>query len=128
VVQGRVPRLKCFSLLLGARNTRVGGKRFSRTDEARIHAITFRYFADGFTVLNAEGGWFDPARGFIQEESRQILVCAPNRLSLRSWCGELAAALNQKELLVVEVGPASTFRKQRRALQPKKRQLHSTAR
>jgi hypothetical protein len=116
-----MPRLKCFSVLLGARNTPAGGKHFSPRDVARIHAITFRHFPDGFTVLNAEGGWYDPANGFIEEDSRQILICAPNRSSLRSWCAELAAALKQKELLVVEVGPATTFRRRGRKLKPKNR-------
>jgi hypothetical protein len=116
-----MPRLKCFSLLLGARHTPGAGKRFTRADESRIHEITFRYFPDGFTVLNAEGGWFDPARGFIAEASRQILVCAANRAALRPWCGELSRALEQDELLVVELGPASTFRTRRQELQAKKR-------
>lgn len=112
--------LRCFSLLLGARNT-PGGKRFTRADTARIHAITFRHFPDGFTILNADGGWFDPQRGrFIEEASRQILVCAPNRRALRPWCDELARALQQQELLVVEVGPASTFRAKARRLRAKR--------
>lgn len=115
-----MPRLKCFSLLLGARNTPSAGKTFSRTDEERIRAITFRHFPDGFTVLNADGGWFDPARGFVEEESRQLLVCAPGLAALRPWCSELAEALGQKELLVVELGPASTFRWPRGRVKPKK--------
>ena len=116
-----MPRLKCFSLLLGARNT-PGGNRFTRADNARIHAITFRHFADGFTILNADGGWFDPARGrFVEEPSRQILVCAPNLRALRPWCDELARALKQAELLAVELGPAFTFRAKRHRLRPKKR-------
>lgn len=106
-----MPALKCFSLLLGARNTPGAGKRFSVADEERIREITFRHFPDGFTILNADGGWFDPARRtFIEEESRQILVLARRRADLRRWCGELAAALNQKEFLVVEIGPAAAFR------------------
>jgi hypothetical protein len=115
-----VPRLKCFSLLLGPRNTPAAGRRFSRADEARIHEITFRHFPDGFSVLNADGGWFDPARGFIREEARQILVCAPSVGALRRWCDELARGLQQQELLVVELGPASTFRPKRPKLRPKR--------
>ena len=116
-----MPRLKCFSLLLGARNT-PGGKQFTRPDIDRIHAITFRHFPDGFTILNADGGWFDPRRGrFVEEPSRQILVCAPSVRALRPWCDELAQALKQRELLVVELGPASTFRAGRARLRPKKR-------
>ena len=116
-----MPALKCFSLLLGARNM-PGGKRFTRADNERIHAITFRHFPAGFTILNADGGWFDPARGrFVEEPSRQILVCAPNLRTLRPWCDELAGALKQAELLVVELGPAFTFRAKRHRLRPKKR-------
>jgi hypothetical protein len=113
-----MPRLKCFSLLLGARNTRSAGKRFSLRDETKVHEITFRHFPEGFTVLNADGGWFDPARGFIAEEARQILVCATRVTTLRQWCDELAVALGQKELLVVELGPASTFKARRKQLRP----------
>lgn len=102
---------RCYSLLLGARNTPAHGKRFSAEDDARIREITFSHFPDGFTVLNADGGWFDPVeRTFIEEESRQILVCTGNRAALRSWCTALADALQQDELLVVEMGPAVTFR------------------
>lgn len=73
-----MPALKCFSLLLGARNTPGAGKRFSAADEERIREITFRHFPDGFTILNADGGWFDPIRRrFVEEESRQILVSLP---------------------------------------------------
>jgi hypothetical protein len=116
-----VARLNCYSLLLGARNTPGAGKRFTKADSDRIHAITFRHFPEGFTILNADGGWFDPAQAkFVEEESRQILVCAKNLRALRHWCDELTAALKQKELLVVELGPASTFRASRRSLRPKK--------
>jgi hypothetical protein len=102
--------LTCFSLHLGARNTVAAGRRFARHDDEQIRSITFRHFPRGFTVLNANGGWFDPSRGFIAEESRQILVCTTSRRALRRWCRELARALGQKELLVVELGPATAFR------------------
>ena len=115
-----MPRLKCYSLLLGARNTPAAGKRFTRNDEERIREITFRHFPDGFTILNADGGWFDPQRGFVEEESRQILVCAASMQALRRWCNELAVGLSQKELLVVEQGPASVFKRSRRRLRPKR--------
>lgn len=115
-----MPRLKCFSLILGARNTPSAGKRFTRADEQRIREITFRHFPDGFTVLNADGGWFDPQRGFIEEESRQILVCAKSLRSLRRWCDELARAMQQKELLVVEVGAASAFKPRHAELRAKR--------
>ena len=115
-----MPRLKCFSLVIGARNTPAAGRNFARVDEERVREITFRHFPDGFTVLNADGGWYDPQRGFIEEDSRQLLVCAPSLAALRPWCNELAHALKQKELLVVELGPASTFKPRRGRLQPKK--------
>lgn len=102
---------RCYSLLLGARNTPGHGKRFTPEDDAHIRDITFSHFPDGFTVLNADGGWYDPAgRNFIEEESRQILVCTSNRTALRHWCAALAEALQQDELLVVEMGPAVLFR------------------
>lgn len=102
--------MKCFSLILGARNTPSAGPHFTPADEELIRALTFRHFPDGFTILNADGGWFDPLRkAFVAEESRQILVCAKNRSALRAWCDDLARALQQKELLVVELGPAETF-------------------
>lgn len=109
--------MKCYSLLLGARNTPAATQRFSRQDDASIRDITFRHFPEGFTVLNADGGWFDPSvKEFIEEESRQVLVCAADRRQLRAWCHELAAALKQKELLVVELGSATTYRFRRRTV------------
>lgn len=103
--------MKCYSLLLGARNTPQGSTRFSAEDDEHLRTITFRYFRDGFTILNADGGWFDPGKkAFIEEESRQILVCATRAGKLRAWCEELARTLGQTELLVVEHGPATTFR------------------
>jgi hypothetical protein len=113
-------KTKCYSLLLGARNTPAHGKRFGPADDAQIRDITFRHFPAGFTILNANGGWFDPAsRKFVKEESRQILVCTDEPGALRRWCAELAEALQQDELLVVEVGPAVSFRVRRsRSLSP----------
>jgi len=103
---------KCYSLLLGARNTPARGKRFSRADDALIRAITLRHFPSGFTVLNADGGWYDPQRSrFVREESRQILVSTDRRSGLRAWAQELAVALRQDELLVIEVGAAFRFRR-----------------
>jgi hypothetical protein len=103
--------MKCFSLLLGARNTPASQARFTLADEELLRAITFRHFPDGFTVLNADGGWFDPRqRKFVEEESRQIIVCAPSRRPLRAWLDELAAALKQSELIVVEMGRSTTHR------------------
>ena len=107
--------LTCYSLILGARNTRAAGRRFSRADDALIRDTTLRHFPEGFTILNADGAWFDPARRkFIEEESRQVLVCPTRRGQLRAWCDELGTALGQKELLVMEVGRATAFRPRQR--------------
>lgn len=103
--------MHCFSLILGARNTPAAGRRFSRKDDALIRDLTARHFPDGFTILNAEGGWFDPVRArFVEEEARQVLICTKNKKALRAWCAALAGALSQKELLVVELGVARTIR------------------
>jgi hypothetical protein len=100
--------MKCYSLIVGARNR--GGAQWGRRDEHAIRRITQAHFPDGFTILRAAGGWFDPARGrFFQEPSRQILVCTTEARRLKPWCRELAAALQQRELLVVELGPARAF-------------------
>jgi hypothetical protein len=104
--------MKCFSLMLGARQTGARGLRFKAGDERNVREITRRHFPDGFTILDASGGWFDPKAGrFVMEESRQVLVCASHRRALRLWCEELAQALRQRELLVVELGPAIRFRR-----------------
>lgn len=110
--------MKCFSLLIGARNTPAAGAKFSAGDEELMRSITARHFPDGFTILNADGAWFDPLkRAFVEEESRQIIVCAPSRRPLQAWFEELAGALNQTELLVVELGRAATLRFRRRAVE-----------
>jgi hypothetical protein len=102
--------MKCFSLILGARNTPTAGKKFSKRDDAVIRDITARHFPEGFTVLNADGAWFDRGtRKFIEEESRQLLVCTARRSDLRVWCQQLGVALQQKELLIVEMGRATSF-------------------
>jgi hypothetical protein len=102
--------MKCYSLMLGARNTPTAGRNFRPQDDEQIRAITFRYFPAGFTILHANGGWFDPKqRRFIEEESRQLLVCTDNPNSLEAWCEDLLRTLQQAELLVVEVGPATVF-------------------
>lgn len=103
--------MKCFSLILGARHLASAGPRFRAADEAHIRRITRRHFPDGFTILEASGGWYDPAqKRFVAEESRQILVCTIDRRRLTPWCEELARALGQQELLVVELGAAIRFR------------------
>lgn len=113
--------MRCYSLLLGARHTSARGPRFRGADDRRVREITQRHFPDGFTILKASGGWFDPGeKRFVAEESRQILVCAP-RPRLAPWCRELARVLRQKELLVVELGPPRRFHLGRRRSRKSKR-------
>lgn len=103
--------MHCFSLILGARNTPAAGRRFSKLDDEMLRELTARHFPDGFTILNADGGWFDPERRtFVEEAARQVLICTSDRQALGAWCAALARALHQKELLVVELGVARTFR------------------
>jgi hypothetical protein len=103
--------MKCYSLLVGARNVGSGRRTFSAADEARIRDITFRSFPNGFTILNADGGWFDPAsRRFVRERSRQILVCTDRPRTVWAWCRNLMRTLGQQEMLVVELGRARTIR------------------
>lgn len=100
--------MKCFALAIGARNSR---RRFSAADDRLLQATTERYFPNGFTVMETNGGWFDPKqKRFIKEESRHITVQAPHVRALKEWCRELAKALSQTELLVIETGVARTFR------------------
>jgi len=121
-----MPAAKCFSLLLGARNTPAAGKHFTPADDEQIRSLTFRHFPAGFTILHASGGWFEPTRKrFVEEDSRQILVCTSDVRSLRPWLDDLAGALQQKELLVIELGKPMTYRVQATAT-PKKRRVRST--
>ena len=103
--------MHCFSLMIGARATSSRGRRFSKKDDTHLRELTAQHFPKGFTILNAAGGWFDPERArFIEEESRQILICTADRRALRIWCRELAEMLHQQELLIVELGTARIFR------------------
>lgn len=102
---------RCYSVLLGARNTRAAGRRFLARDERLIREVTAQFFPNGFTILKSSGGWFDPdGRAFCAEESRQILVNTDQRRALRRWCLALARALGQKEVLLVDLGPTMSFR------------------
>lgn len=98
-------QMKCYSIILGARNTR--SKHISRDDEIRIQQITARYFPGGFSILNVKGGWFDPvANRFIREEARQLWICTTRHKVLRQWVKELGRALRQREIIVMEFGRA----------------------
>src|SRR3954463_13877564 len=103
--------MKCYVLTLGARNTPKAGRRFSRDDDLGVRRITRRHFPDGFTILTGRGGWWDASReSFVEEETRQVLVCTPTRATLRKWCLELGNFLQQKELLAVELGASLVFK------------------
>jgi hypothetical protein len=103
--------VKCFSLFVGSRNSAAASRRFTRRDDEVIRTITFRHFPGGFTVLNADGGWFDPQqKRYVAEESRQIYVCAKNKRGLRPWHEEIRRALHQHELLLIELGAAHYVR------------------
>jgi len=94
--------MKAYSVLIGAPNDT---RRFSPTAERRLQQITARHFPGGFTILDAKGAWYDPARrAFRREQARQIVVTTAQLRRLRPWCLELGAALNQKEILLLEAG------------------------
>ena len=98
--------MNCYSLTIGSRNTPGAAAKFSATDEATIQKITAKHFPLGSTILEASGNWLDPATGmFVREESRQILVCATTREDLKGWYNELCYAMQQKQLMLVELGP-----------------------
>jgi len=94
-----------WSLLIGARHVHPGGRRFSRADDRRLQRITAEHFPTGYTILEARGGWFDPAVGrFVREESRQVLVASDSVRTVTRWAAALGAALRQRELLLIKVG------------------------
>lgn len=102
--------MKCYSLSIGSETTG-GRRRFTRAADRLVQAITQQHFPDGFTIVEAAGGWFDPQRGrFLREESRQVIVSADRVTRLHPWCAQLAEVLHQKELLVIELGPRLRFR------------------
>ena len=99
--------MKSYSLMIGARN---GRGFFARRDEKLLQGITARHFPEGFTILDAKGGWYGPAASsFKREDARQILVCTAQAGKIPAWCRELGKAMKQKEVLVVEVGAARRF-------------------
>ena len=103
--------MQWYALTLGARNTPAARRQFSRADDALIRRITQKHFPDGFTILEARGGWWDSGRNrFVREESRQIQVSAKTPAAVRRWAGELGRALGQSELIVLKLGPALPLR------------------
>jgi len=100
--------MNCYSLTIGSRNTRAAAAKFSVRDDETIRKITRRYFPLGSTILNANGTWFDPKKkAFVKEESRQILVCASDRRELKGWYNQICFAMQQKSLMLVELGPVA---------------------
>ncbi len=103
--------IKAYSICIGARHTRGGGKRFHPADQRLIEAITQKHFPAGFTITNAKGGWFDAALGkLVKEESRQIIVGGGEGRKIARWCRDLAIALNQREIVAVKLGTMSVYR------------------
>ncbi|MES2696941.1 MAG: DUF3574 domain-containing protein [Verrucomicrobiota bacterium] len=98
--------MRCWSLLIGARNVGAKRGRFTRADDDLIQKLTASHFPKGFTILRADGGWHDPAQGrFIREECRQILIC-DSRPAIIRWGKALGRALRQKELVLIQGGRA----------------------
>lgn len=114
----------CWSILIGAR--RIGSRRsFTADDELRLQAITADHFPNGYTILEAKGGWFDPtSRRFVREDSRQILVTSASFPAVKTWAIALGSALRQKEIILVKVGNTRRIRirhADRRTKAPKSR-------
>ena len=99
-----------WSVLVGARQL-PGGRRFTRADERRLQEITAAHFPAGYTILEARGGWFDPARRrFVREPSREILVTSGSLRQVRAWSRALGRALRQKEMILTRVGVVRRIR------------------
>ena len=100
--------MKAYSVLIGSPNNT---RRFSRRAEQTLQTITARHFPDGFTILDAKGAWYDPARRtFRKEDARQVVVTTPQPARLHRWCRELGAALNQQEVVLLEIGRSTRIR------------------
>lgn len=108
-----MPPLMSYSLLVGSSNSR---GYFRRADDRRLRKITARHFPEGFTILSAQGSWYDPdTHTFRKEEAREIVLCTDRRTALKAWCEEIGTALRQKELLLTEGGRTRRFRFEMRA-------------
>ena len=107
--------MQWYALTLGARNTPAAGRKFSRRDDALIRRITRKHFPDGFTIVEAKGGWWDSSgTRFVREESRQIQVGTRALATVRRWARELGAALGQSELIVLKLGSGVSLKVARR--------------
>ncbi|HEX2860949.1 MAG TPA: hypothetical protein VHN79_04890 [Lacunisphaera sp.] len=100
--------MKCYSVVIGARNSR---RRWTRRDERTAQEITLRHFPAGCSFLKVNGAWYDPEAGsFRREEAREIVVTTRSAAKLNAWCQELGRALGQRELLVLAKGTARRLR------------------
>jgi hypothetical protein len=100
-----------WSLFIGARQTGAGKRRFSAVDDRTLQRITAKHFPQGYTILEARGGWYDSERRrFVREESRQVLITTEAKKRVVRWASELGAAFEQKELLVMKLGRAHRLR------------------
>lgn len=103
-----MPRSNLWSVFIGARRVRKD-RSFLRTDDKLLQTITARFFPNGYTIVEARGGWFDPdGHRFLREDSRQIIVASNSIRPVRAWARALGVALRQKELLLVQLGTAQT--------------------
>lgn len=98
--------MKTYSLLVGARAAFNSGE-FSPAQERLLLNVTREHFPQGFTLLRARGGWWNPdAQRFEREESREVrVVCSAYRPVL-AWARGVCTALKQKEVLITEIGCA----------------------
>jgi hypothetical protein len=100
--------MKCFSLIIGSRNTPGAAAKFRKRDDKTIQDITKRHFPMGSTIVKNSGSWLNPATGlFIDEESRQVLVCANASSELKGWYNQICYAMQQDALMLIELGPVS---------------------
>lgn len=102
--------MNSYAVSVGARNSAAAGHRFSARDERLIRKVTRAYFPNGFTILEARGGWWDPdKKNFVREETRQIQVNSSSWPAVRRWALHLGRTLGQKEIVVARTGTAVTL-------------------
>src|SRR5215216_4138391 len=98
---------ECYAVLIGSRR----GRGFSKRDERELQTITRKYFPEGFTIIETQGGWWNAETAtFVRETSRQIQVCSQKRKRVNTWAQALGRKLDQKEILLVKVGSARRIR------------------
>jgi hypothetical protein len=54
------------------------GGHVNHFEWAAFESELARDFPDGFTLVDARGGWSDPHRGLVRENSRILIVCYPS--------------------------------------------------